>query len=249
MMTPADYRSYGEELERLLLLRTSPIAVKMLKTENDIPEGAVRPVRDRHQHLAQCQALALSRRNRETVAMLLEDNWCFAPPIAYGLVDRPDNPEYAFFTDFPRFERGKYVGIVSAPLRATTFAPEIVIVYCNPAQLRNLLQPLHFNRQADDIMYNFFPPVCSSTVVTVMETGKFMVALPDPGEYMRALPAEEEMIFSIPEFRLQALVEGYRQLHERGLGYLNANMEMKTDFEQPPMYRELFRQWGILADD
>ncbi len=245
MTTLAEYRRYGEELESLFLLRTSPLAVKMLKTEGDIPGGAVRPCRDRNQHLAQCQALALSRRNRETVAMLLEDNWCFAPPIAYGLVDRPDKPEYAFFTDFPRFERGKYIGITSAPLRDTKFEPDLVIVYCNPAQLRVMMQPLHFGRQAGQVLYNFFPPVCASTIVTVMETGKFMVALPDPGEYMRALPAEDEIIISIPSARLAGLVQGARDLDERGLSYLKVNMEMKTDFEQPPMYRELFRQWGI----
>ena len=65
-----DFNSYGEELEKRLILRTSPIAVKMLEKESDIPEGAIRPLKDRGYHLAQCQAFAMSRREGTTVAML-----------------------------------------------------------------------------------------------------------------------------------------------------------------------------------
>lgn len=245
MTTIAEYNKCGEDLERLLLLRTSPIAVKMLKTEEDISDGAIRPRRDRNQHIAQCQAFALSRREKETIAMLAEDSWCFAAPIAYGMVDKPDNPEFAFFTDFPHFERGKYIGIVSAPLRAAAFEPDVVIVYSNPAQLRNLLQPLHFARRADEVMCNFFPPACSYLVVTVMETGKYLVALPDPGEAMRAFPTEDEIIISIPAEKLAGTVDAVRQMDERKSGYLHTPVLMQTDFEQPPMYRALFKQWGL----
>jgi uncharacterized protein (DUF169 family) len=47
-----DYNRFGEELERRLILKTSPVAVKMLISEVDIPVGAVRPKQDRG-HLAQ----------------------------------------------------------------------------------------------------------------------------------------------------------------------------------------------------
>ena len=42
----------------------------MLEKEEDIPEGAFRPKRDKGIHLAQCQAFAMSRRDGITVAML-----------------------------------------------------------------------------------------------------------------------------------------------------------------------------------
>ena len=51
MTTLEEYHGYGEELERLLLLRTSPIAVKMLEKEEDIPDGAYRPRKDDGVHL------------------------------------------------------------------------------------------------------------------------------------------------------------------------------------------------------
>jgi len=45
MATFKEYNNLGEELEKLLILRTSPLAIKMLETEADIPEGAIRPKR------------------------------------------------------------------------------------------------------------------------------------------------------------------------------------------------------------
>ena len=59
----SEFNRFGEEIEKRMLLRTSPIAVKMLEKESDIPEGAIRPKKDRGYHLAQCQAFSLSRRN------------------------------------------------------------------------------------------------------------------------------------------------------------------------------------------
>ena len=79
------YNKFGEELENGLLLRTSPIAVKMLEKEADIPEGAFRPFKDEGYHLAQCQAFSLSRMEGKTVAMLKEDHWCPTALMAYGM--------------------------------------------------------------------------------------------------------------------------------------------------------------------
>jgi uncharacterized protein (DUF169 family) len=88
MPTIEEYRSYGKEIEDILRLDSFPIAVKMIQREEEIPAEAIRPKRDRNQHLAQCQAFSLSRRDGEIVAMLKEDHWCYAPVIGYGLVGR-----------------------------------------------------------------------------------------------------------------------------------------------------------------
>jgi uncharacterized protein (DUF169 family) len=107
MPTIKEYNFYGEVLENKLKLRSFPIAVKMLENEEDIPVSAFRPKKDKGMHFAQCQAFAMSRRDGITVAMLKEDNWCFAPLIAYGLVEKPDDPAIQNFLKFPRFERDK----------------------------------------------------------------------------------------------------------------------------------------------
>ncbi len=245
MMALSEYNRCGEELEKSLILRTSPLAVRMLETKADIPAGAVRPKKDRGIHIAQCQAFALSRRQKETVAMLKEDNWCFAPMIAYGLVDRPDDPEFQRFLSFPTFERDKYIGIVSAPLRTTNFEPDVVIIYSNTSQLRNMLIPSHFINEEAKVNYHFFPPACAYQIVPVMTDGRLMVTLPDPGDYTRALAGEDEIILSVPKDQVGELVEGVRQIEKGDFGYARAIMYMQHDFPHPPMYQTFFKRWGL----
>jgi len=248
----SEFNRYGEELERLLLLRTSPLAVKMLEKESDIPAGAVRPYKDRGIHIAQCQAFAISRRQKETIAMLKEDNWCFAALIAYGLVDKPDDPELQLFVDFPTFERDKYVGIVSAPLRTANFELDVVLIYSNPAQLRSMLLPLHFKSEEALVDCHFFPPGCAYQVVPVMSSGQLMVTLPDPGDYHRALAGEDEIVLSVPKDKIAKLVEGVREIEKGELkedfSYARAGMYMLHDFPHPPMYQTLFKRWGLYKE-
>jgi uncharacterized protein (DUF169 family) len=243
-----EFNRYGEELEKLLMLRTSPLAVKMLEKKEDIPAGAIRPKKDRGIHIAQCQAFAMSRRQRETVAMLKEDNWCFAPLIAYGLVDRPGDPEIQQFVSFPSFERGKYIGIVSAPLKTANFEPDVILIYFNPAQLRSILLPTHFKNEEAQVDSHFFPPACAYQIVPVISNGRLMVTLPDIGDYHRALATEEEIVLSVPKDKIAKLVEGVREFEEGDFAYGRANMYMLHDFPQPEFYQMLFKRWGIYEE-
>lgn len=248
MTALSEFNCYGEELERLLLLRTSPIAVKMLEKEEDIPEGAVRPKRDRGYYLAQCQAFAMSRRQKATVAMLKEDNWCFAPLIAYGLVDKPDDPSLEPFTSFPRMEKDRYIGIVSAPLRTADFEPDLVAIYSNTHQLRSMLLAMKYTER-DLLHYHFFPPVCSYTVVPVMSDGQYTVALPDPGDYERALAGEDEIILSVPRDKMEEFISDLKEFEDKRFGYAHATLEMRPDFPRPDFYKRLFKMWGLDVEE
>jgi uncharacterized protein (DUF169 family) len=241
----SEYNKYGEELERLVHLRTYPLAVKMLEKEADIPEGAIRPWKDRRQHISQCQAFALSRRQKQTIAMLEEDHWCFAPIIAYGHEDKPDDPELQPFLRFPTFPRDKYVGIVSAPLKTANFEPDVVMIYSNTTQLRNMLNAFAMDNTKEAVDCYLFPPACCYQVVPVMESGRYMVTLPDPGDYTRALAAEDEIILSVPAARMEELMKGVRFSIEGEYGHEQTGMYMLYDFPRPPFYQMLFKRWGL----
>lgn len=237
----SDFNKYGEELENGLVLRTSPIAVKMIEKEEDIPKGAYRPKRDGGIHIAQCQAFGMSRRQGKTVAMLKEDHWCPTALMAYGMVPKPTG---GFFGEaYMSFDTGKYIGIVTAPLKSATFMPDVVMIYMNPAQLRGALLPMNFSG-ADQIKTELFLPSCGHAVVDPMKTGKYIVVLPDPGEYQRGLATEDEMILSVPQAKMQQFMASLKQ-GGKMYSHREQHMDMKPDFEQPQFYKDMFKQWGL----
>jgi uncharacterized protein (DUF169 family) len=236
------FNKYGEDLENALVLRTSPIALKMMEKEADIPKQAFRPRKDGGHNIAQCQAFGMSRREGKTVAMLKEDHRCPTALLAYGMVAKPDNMAM-YGESFLSFEVGKYVGVVTAPLKSATFMPDLVLIYSNPAQLRGMLLPMMTggNSKVDT---HLFLPSCGHCVVDPMVTGKYCVVLPDPGEYQRALTLEEEMIFAVPQAKMPELMAG---LNGRGRKYSHRDqyMSMLPDFEQPQFYKDMFKGWGL----
>ena len=263
MTTIQQYNDYGETFEKLLKLRTLPIAVKMIEKETDIPEGAIRPKNDRGYHLAQCQAFAMTRRQGITIAMLKEDNWCWAPLIGYGLV-KPFNedsisPNIFMVADmaaarsvvrnFPRLQYEKYIGIVSAPLKTTNFLPDMVLIYCYPAQLRSILMATKYREGF--LVTSQFDPIdsCVYSVVPVVLNGQYRITLPDPGEYERAMAGEDEIIFSVPKDKMPELASGLEHFNQTKLGYTSLAMHIRPDFPRPDFYKQLFRTWGLDVED
>ena len=263
MTTVKDFNRYGEELERILMLRTSPIAVKMLEKEEDIPAEAIRPKRDRGYHLAQCQAFALTRRRGETIAMLKEDNWCWAPLIGYGLVKPFDektispliyiveNMEAAkkIAKIFPRLEYGKYIGILTAPLKSASFKPDLVLVYSNTAQLRSLLLAVKFKE--GNLVSSQFDPIdsCVYSVAPVVLNGQYRITLPDPGEYERAMAGEDEIILSVPADKMAEMMSGLKRFDDMKMSYKYFTMDLRPDFPRPDFYKELFKMWGLDVEE
>jgi uncharacterized protein (DUF169 family) len=258
----AALNTYGADLERMMLLKTCPIAVKMLKSESEIPQGAIRPKRDRGEHYAMCQAFAAARRQGMTLAMFLEDHWCFEPIISYGLVETPEDylngSASAFFItnkeaarkrgrEMTRLPVGKYPGMVLGPLHNANYTPDITMIYCNTAQLRHLLLSLmHTNGTRVTSMLD---PIgsCVHSVVPSFLSGECRVTVPDPGDYERAMAGDDEMILTLPTSKLKDLMDGVYYYEKGNRGFKAYSYMMKTDFKQPPFYEEYFKQWGLDA--
>jgi uncharacterized protein (DUF169 family) len=258
--SPAGFNTYGADLESMLLLRTHPLAIKMLESESETPDGAIRPKRDRAEHYAVCQVFALARRQGMTVAMFLEDHWCFEPIISYGLVDTPQDYLQGFTNSFfiadkeaaaqharetTRLPVGRYAGMVVGPLSEAKFDPHLVMIYCTPAQLRHLLLALRqpHGRQVTSTL----DPIgsCVHSVVPSLLTGECAVTVPDPGDFERAGAQDDEMVLTVPRTQLQELMDGLYHLEDSGRGFRRFCLSLQPDFQQPPFYREYFEAWGL----
>ena len=243
-----EFNCMSLKLENLLILRTYPIAVKMLEKDEDIPDGAIRPKQERGFHLAQCQAFAMNRRSGETIAMLKEDNWCWEPLMGFGLVEDPHDAFIDNHSFFPRFEVGKYIGVVSAPLKTANLEPDVVLIYSNTAQLLHLVAAV--KKHDRELVHSVFDRTesCVYAIVPVIENGEYRITIPDPGEYERARAVDDEMIFSIPASKLEGLVEALQMAEKDGRSYRQQTRIMMPDFPQPSFYKELFAKWGLDID-
>ncbi|MEM1565637.1 MAG: DUF169 domain-containing protein [Candidatus Bathyarchaeia archaeon] len=261
MATLEKLRGFGKDIENLTFLRTAPVAVKLLKSEAEIPDDSLRPKKDLGGHIALCQAFALARRQRLSITMLKEDHWCFEPLIAYGLVEPPESyleglTSYPFFIsdkeaaarrarEAARLPLGKYVGLSCAPLEKVKFEPDVVLVYCNPGQLRHLLLAIRY-KDGYQVSSKFDPiGSCVNSVIPSLLTGECYITIPDPGEYERAIACEDEIIFSVPRKRLEDLMLGLWHLENSMRGYKKFTYLIRPDFPQPPFYQEYFRMWGL----
>jgi uncharacterized protein (DUF169 family) len=254
------FNTYGADLEKMLLLRTYPIAIKMLKSEAEIPQGSIRPKKDRGEHYAMCQAFAVARRQGMTLAMFLEDHWCFEPIISYGLVETPkdylDGFTNAFFIadkdvaakharEMHRIPYGQYAGMVFGPLKTAKFIPDLTMIYSNTAQLRHLLLALRYKNGYQ--VTSTIDPIgsCVHSVVPSLLKGECWITVPDPGDYERAAAQEDEMILTVPTKRLQELMDGLYHFDKSNMPFRRFNYSLYTDFQQPPFYEEYFKKWGL----
>lgn len=260
------FNEYGEEIDRRLRLRSFPLAVKMLGKEEDAPEGAKRPKRDFGYHLSTCQAFFTSR-NRlgqgMVIASLKEDMWCFEPVIGYGLAAPPAHflaghnrfPESVSSLEagsnwahaFPRFEFGKYIGIVSAPLTTASFDPDVVIIYCNSAQLTNLLMARVWKDGQDITCRMSGHAACVYSVVPAIQRGECQVTIPCLGDRRRAMAQDDELIFSVPKGKLEDLVLALRHFEESGYKPVAHPMVM-PEYELVESYAEIARMLGMDVD-
>ena len=248
------FHEYGEELGKRLRLQTFPLAVKLLEKEEDIPQGAKRPMKDLGYHLLLCQGYAMSRREGTVLAMLKEDMWCFEPVIGYGIAEPLEyfleghnrfpqdvmtleaGANYAH--ELPRLESGKYIGVVSAPLMTATFEPDVVVLYCNSAQLSLLLLGRECKDGRNLKCSLSSHAACVYAVVPAIQSGQCQAAVPCRGDRYMALAGDDEIIFTVPKGRLEDLMIGLRYVHETG-SRLPRAYSMEHEPEVPPSYAKI----------
>lgn len=260
------YREAAHRLRSVLNLQYSPMAVKLAKTEEEIPAGAIRPLRDLGVHYGECQCLALSRKNGNTYALTLEDHWCWFPLICYGFVDvQKGNRDYEivmnnlgipcrqkqeeFFAKFPRLPHKSVCAYVVAPAETAEFEPDLVLVYCNNAQqLREMVGAVKYI--TGDALHTTLDYVdsCGWDIGPSYVDREFRVTIPDPGEIERAEIGENEMILTAPIEKFVELAEVTEDKHKKKAARPGCNCGLVPDFPRPEFIADLYREWGLKSD-
>lgn len=212
-----------------------PVAVRMVKPGETLPERVKRPVEDMGIKVATCQAIAIARRYGWVVAIGDEDISCpltavvfgFRRPSEFYLQGRACAGMYTETEEagvrseeqVEKFSFGEYRYILVAPLHRTAFEPEVIIIYANPAQVLRLLTAALW-KSGGRLTSSFGGRIdCAEEIIVPLRSKNCEVILPCYGDRIFAQTQDQEMAFSIPVSRIKDIIEGLEGTHKGGVRY------------------------------
>jgi uncharacterized protein (DUF169 family) len=232
MITLEELHEMGRELEGWLRMRVHPVAVKLFRDKDEVPEEAVIPTRDWGHKYALCQTLARSQRNGETIAMFKSDHWCPEPVVGLGLAERipffleghhryPDSVRdlkagSEWCTNMPCLEYGACQGTLSAPINTCTFMPDVIVMHVNGMMASQLLNVRNWIDGKDIHTQLSGHAACVYAIVPPLLKRDCHVAIPCKGDRSLANAQDDEILFSMLPEMLPDFMEGVRWLHEHG---------------------------------
>jgi len=233
METKPDWKKMVRRLEQLLRLKSFPIAFKMLEKRGML--DTIPFIRRPEKRQTLCQMLNLVRNFDWTVGADLKDFMFPSCPSILGLQDLPETHKDGTFrsivwvatkedgrrfeASIPRLPTGLYEAVVMAPLVYNPFEPDIVLIYCNPAQIMLLINSLQFT----DYQVMEFSCVgessCSDAIVRCYEKGVPCVGIPCYGERRYGHAQDDELVMALPGSMVAKALSGMEALYRRGVRY------------------------------
>ncbi len=245
------YHQAGKNLYDRLHLPTYPVAIKYIKSEDEIPERAFRPS-SKSQKLSICQAFTYARRWGRHTAMTAKDNFCVPSSAAHKLVaisdedlvesqlkqawhkDRAaEKTRMALFNkiisgteDQDNFHRrGQYMGLVCSPLTETIVEPDSILVYGDGGHITHMIHAFCYNSGIPlTSSFDGFTESCVKGGLLPFIAGKPQVVLPGMGDRSFCSLTENEIAIGFPGSMASMVVEG---LFRSG-GAMNMNQPQKT---------------------
>jgi uncharacterized protein (DUF169 family) len=236
---------------------TFPVAIKMLKSAAEIPDKTRRPFQQMKKRVAICQGIGMARKLGWAVAMGKEDMQCSLGAAPFGFFRNIDfynegNLAAGMFTAskeagkreedlVDRFEHGQYSHILVAPLNRTSFDPDVLMVYGNPAQIMRLIQGSLYN-EGGTIQSSSMGRLGCAGIITVMKTNQCRYAVPGNGDRIFGMTQDWEMAFLMPAARVDTVMDGVAKSHKVGIRYpITSFFDFEATF--PPSYQELMKIW------
>jgi len=234
--------------------QTYPLAIKMLNSEDEIPQDAKRPLKDFGVSLTLCQALALGRREDLTIVLDKDSQSCpialaglgFVRPDEYlsgkytlAPVNRPPKAQINAAKAIPRFQFGKFRYILISPIQTAGFDPDVIIFYGSGAQVMRMIQAAVFASGESLTSKSTGAGGCLLPIVAPILEGECKYGVPGNGERRAALIADGELSFAMPKDRFEQVISGLKLSHEGRQTYPISPGYLKLEYKLPPPYVEL----------
>ncbi|HIE07476.1 MAG TPA: dephospho-CoA kinase [Desulfarculaceae bacterium] len=233
MATQPDWEKIVRRLERLLRLRSFPVAFKMLEKKTELEN--IPFLRRPQSKMTMCQMINMVRNFDWSIGADLDDFISSACSSVLGLEELPETHRDGTFRNIvwvasksdarkfeasiPRLPTGRYEALAMAPLVYKPFDPDIILIYANPAQMIILVNALQF---ADYEVFKFYcvgESSCADAIVRCYQEGKPSLALPCYGERCYGHTQDDELVMALPRDLLVKALSGLEALYRRGVRY------------------------------
>ena len=245
-------------LEKHIRPATFPVAIKMLRESDPIPEKVRRPKEDLGFESAICQAIGLARRYGWTLAVGTEDISCPITKAFFGFEKRVPYLEeghacagmYTETTEagarteaaIPQFKYHEYRYLVAGPLARATYDWDVVVIYGNSAQVMRLVTGALYKDGGAMPSQTAGRVDCADLIIGAMQSGTFQYVLPCYGDRLFGGTTDDEMAFSFPRGKEAQLIKGLEGTHKGGVRYpIPSYLRFTAEF--PESYRKLEDFW------
>ena len=252
-----DLKEFNQSLDKFIRPLTFPLAIKMLKSEDEIPEKTRRPFQQMKKKIAICQGVGMARKYGWAVAMGKEDMHCSLGAAPFGFFKNIEffnegNLADGMFTVskeigkkeedlVDRFDFGTYSHILVAPLHRTDFEPDLFMIYANPAQIMRLIQGALYNT-GGSVQSSSMGRLGCATIITAIKRDEPRYLVPGNGDRIFGMTQDYEMAFMIPPSKVDSLLDGLVQTHKAGIRYpITSFFDFEATF--PPSYQEQMQIW------
>jgi uncharacterized protein (DUF169 family) len=261
-------QEYGKEIEELIRPATFPLAIKLIKDKAEIPDGAKHPSKDIGNQNFVCQNFRMARSYGWTIAITEEDIVCKLARTVYGWDPISENIAKwghqfnvgLYSKDLETSERLNehlyifhegFIGLVISPLTRTKILPDIIHIYCVPAQAMRFIQSyLYMKGGVMDFTAAGRIGSCHEGIVKTYQTNQPQLVILGNGDRVWGGVDDNEVLFSVPINKLELLLEGLKATHEAGLRYpIPKYMNYKPGFQSDFKKRADTRSGGTLVKE
>ena len=250
----AKLKKLDDAIARYVRPDTFPLAVRMLRPGEAIPDGVKVPSRNFNENWIVCQSIGVARRYGWAIAVGKDDVICPLSAIAFGF--RPPNDAYLkgfaavgmycenesaatrLEAETWKFAPGTYDYVCIAPIARATFEPDVIAVYGNSAQVMRLVNAALFKRGGRIESTTGGRLDCAEIVIQTIMTGEPKVVLPCNGDRVFGMAQDTEMVFTMPWNRADEVLEGLDGTQKGGVRY-PIPVAMRGTVTLPKHYQDL----------
>jgi uncharacterized protein (DUF169 family) len=252
--TTAKLRQLDDAIARYIRPDTFPLAIRMIRAGEALPEGVRVPSQSFGENWIVCQSIGVARRYGWSIAVGRRDVICPLSAVAFGF-RQPNDEALAGYTALGmyceseqaaarleaatwKFEPGTYDYVCISPLSRANFEPDVAVVYANSAQVMRLVNAALYRRGGRLESTTSGRLDCADIVIQTMATDAPKVIIPCNGDRVFGMAQDSEMVFTFPWPRTDEIIAGLEGTQKGGVRY-PIPVAMRGTVTMPRRYQEL----------